>query len=108
MTADLTARGLPTLFPQKLVQHRNEFLGCLRFTHNDGRVRVGHRDETGVLLYVYGRGSARAYMTLLYVVDASSGRPSLLRVPPRMKHASEAVAWTFGMEEREWDPLLEV
>jgi|SRR5579864_2608133 len=36
------------------------------------------------------------------------GPPSLLRAPPGMKHANEAVAWTFGMEEGEWDPPLEV
>jgi len=82
--------------------------GRPRFTSDDGRVKVVQDDETGVLVHVYGRGSARAHMAFVYVVDPSTGRPSLLRVPPEMTRAREAVAWTFGMKEREWEPVLEV
>jgi hypothetical protein len=30
-----------------------------------------------------------------------------LRVPPEMQTAREAVAWTFGLSEREYDPTTE-
>lgn len=30
-----------------------------------------------------------------------------LRVPPTMKRAREAVAWTFGMKETEYEPLAQ-
>jgi len=81
--------------------------GCPRFAYDGGGVQVVHHDDTGVLLHLYGPGSNRAYMAFVYVIDTSTGRPSLLRVPPGMARAREAVAWTFGMEEREWDPVLE-
>jgi hypothetical protein len=30
-----------------------------------------------------------------------------LRVPPNMKNASEAVAWTFGMKKQQYNPLIQ-
>lgn len=49
---------------------------------------------------------------LLCVYDATvgpSGKPSryFLRVPPYMRTAKEAVAWTFGMSWREYAPSIE-
>ncbi|HKV45616.1 MAG TPA: hypothetical protein VJT32_13240 [bacterium] len=93
--------------PRLFVEPNGGGSGCPRFTHDAGRVKAVHHDETGVLLQVYGRGSALEHMAFVYVVDASTDRPALLRVPPGMTRAREAVAWTFGMEEREWDPVLE-
>jgi hypothetical protein len=81
--------------------------GCPRFVHDAGPVRVVHSDETGVLLHLYGRMSRSACLAFVYVVDRSTGTPALLRVPPTLKRAREAVAWTFGIDEREWVPSLE-
>jgi hypothetical protein len=38
--------------------------------------------------------------------DGSTKRYAL-RVPPTITRAREAVAWTFGMKEREYQPLKE-
>lgn len=81
--------------------------GCPRFVHDGGPVRVVHHDETGVLLHLYGRASRGACLAFVYVVDRSTGKPALLRVPPQLKRAREAVAWTFGIDEREWLPSVE-
>jgi hypothetical protein len=42
-----------------------------------------------------------------YVKDASTTRKYLLRVPPHMKSLHEAIAWTFGMFGRDYQPLRE-
>ncbi|SRR5579884_25540 len=81
--------------------------GCPRFMHDGGSVRVVHRDEAGVLLHVYGRASRSARLAFVYVVDRSTGQPALLRVPPQMRRAREAVAWTFGIDEPDWHPAVE-
>jgi hypothetical protein len=81
--------------------------GCPRFVHDGGAVRVVHHDEAGVLLHVYGRASAGGRLAFVFVVDPSTGTPALLRVPPHLRRAREAVAWTFGMDERDWLPVAE-
>jgi hypothetical protein len=35
----------------------------------------------------------------------STGRDYVLRVPPTMNSAREAVAWTFGMKAEEYQPI---
>ena len=77
------------------------------FTVDRGTVRVVHRDDTGTLLYVSGPYSRIIHLAFIFVVDPSTGQPSLLRVPPGIARARQAVAWTFGMEERDWTPALE-
>lgn len=42
-----------------------------------------------------------------YVKDSSTPRRYLLRVPPNMKRLKEAIAWTFGMTEKQYSPLKE-
>lgn len=42
-----------------------------------------------------------------YVKDGSTPRRYLLRVPPEMKKVRDAVAWTFGMTAKEYNPLIE-
>lgn len=56
--------------------------------------------ETGRLLKVELKGDED--MVLLEVKDASSPRKYLLRVPPSMKTALQAKAWTFGMETKDF------
>jgi len=43
----------------------------------------------------------------VYVRDASTPRVYFLRVPPHIQTAAEAVAWTFGLEEKDYHPLQE-
>lgn len=44
---------------------------------------------------------------LVHVKDASTPRRYLLQVPPGMQRVREAVAWTFGLDEDEYKPLVE-
>lgn len=44
---------------------------------------------------------------LAYVKDSSTPRKYLLRVPPQMKKVKEAIAWTFGKEEKDYQPIKE-
>jgi hypothetical protein len=43
----------------------------------------------------------------LWLKDSSTPRRYLLRVPPEMKRVREAKAWTFGLSEDEYAPLIE-
>lgn len=94
----------PTCLP---LHFERDARGHVRFTHSQGAARIVHQDDTGVLVHVSGRWSPFSYLAFVYVVDPSTGRPSLLRVPPGMKRARQAVAWTFGMAEEAWTPLCE-
>jgi hypothetical protein len=43
----------------------------------------------------------------VHVQDSSSARSCYLRVPPTIQRADEAVAWTFGLSEEEYQPAQE-
>ncbi len=45
--------------------------------------------------------------TYLWLQDASTPRRYLLRVPPEMRRVRQAKAWTFGVSEEEYAPLIE-
>ena len=69
-----------------------------------------HKDDFGTLYSI----PAKAGDTLDFVkVVNSTPEPDgtfkdyILRVPPNMRTAREAVAWTFGKDEREYAPLAE-
>ncbi|GIV03656.1 MAG: hypothetical protein KatS3mg015_2486 [Fimbriimonadales bacterium] len=44
---------------------------------------------------------------LLLLRCHSTDRPYIVRVPPTMRRTREALAWTFGVEEQEYAPLVE-
>lgn len=46
-------------------------------------------------------------LVLLLVKDASTPRKYFLRVPPEMKTAAQARAWTFGMTPESFSPAIE-
>lgn len=46
-------------------------------------------------------------LVLLHVKDPSTTREYFLRVPPKMKTAKQARAWTFGFEADDFNPILE-
>lgn len=62
----------------------------------------GHRRQ--LLRLVIG-GSAP--VVAVRVVCPSTKRTHVLRVPPTMMSCSEAIAWTFGMSRREYQPLVQ-
>lgn len=76
----------------------------------DGRARVVHQDEFGTL---YVLEVPHDEPLVMVEVHNSTPEPDgsykdyFLRVPPQMKTAREAVAWTFGMEEADYAPSVE-
>lgn len=46
-------------------------------------------------------------IVFVYVKDASTPRRYLLRVHPNMQRVKEAIAWTFDLQEEEYQPLIE-
>lgn len=44
---------------------------------------------------------------MVEVIDSSTRKRYLLRVPPYIHNADEAVAWTFGMTRNEYKPIKE-
>ncbi len=70
--------------------------------------RITDRDpDTGAELVRIHMGKEMEPMCLVRVIDSTSKRPYLLRVPPRMRTCKQAVAWTFGLEEYEYEPAIE-
>jgi hypothetical protein len=69
-----------------------------------------HADEFGVLYRI--RLSRRQTITLVHVTNATpeldgTRRRYFLRVPPEVRTAHEAVAWTFGLRPEAYRPIQE-
>ncbi|MHA1987562.1 MAG: DUF6745 domain-containing protein [Promethearchaeota archaeon] len=52
-------------------------------------------------------GGYKEPLTYVIVKDVSSKRNYMLRVPLEVAVCKEALAWTFGMSEEEYNPLKE-
>lgn len=71
--------------------------------------KVVHEDETGKL-WRLERGNTQAAMVEVKNSTPEpdgSRRTYMLRVPPTVRTARGAVAWTFGMEAKDYKPELE-
>jgi len=66
---------------------------------------VINTDKTGELIKLQVRKEES--MKFVKVKDASTDREYIIRVPPNMKTCKEAVAWTFGLGEKEYNPERE-
>ncbi len=69
-----------------------------------------HEDQRGKLYRIEIPGDEA--MTLVQVINSTpepDGHSKLytLRVPPNIQRASEAVAWSFGLTEKDYDPAQE-
>lgn len=76
----------------------------------DAGARPVHADACGTLYKLNDRKAGT--IAVVKVVNLTpepdgSRREYQLRVPPHMRRASQAVAWTFGMGEREYAPGLQ-
>ena len=86
------------------------FGGWERYLVESG-AEVVQRDDCGSLWRKSGTGAEP--ILLLEIVNATvslDGTPSrkVLRVPPTMGTARQAMAWTFGLDEAEYRPAIEV
>jgi len=84
-----------------------ERMGYERLVRDGGARRLAE-DETGVLWRLDLADDEP--LVCVEVADPSTGgafRRYLLRVPPDARSAREAVAWTFGIDAREYRPAVE-
>lgn len=113
---DLFARRRSITLDEILAEPRSEqrdFL--LEFIGYDRLVEIGpsvvlNEDDRGTLWQVPLPGLEA--ITLVEVVNSTpepdgEWRRFFLRVPPRMRTAREAVAWTFGLSETDWEVAAE-
>lgn len=105
----LTVRGILEERNRELQRVMLERFGYDRFILELGAVPV-QADEFGALYRIL-----RPHREPFVLVHVTNTTPELdgtrkryfLRVPPNMKTAHEAVAWTFGMRPEQYRPLLE-
>jgi hypothetical protein len=92
-----------------------ELLGAERLVR-EGGAHLAHEDETG-RLWRRPVGSGRPWsreepIVMVEVLNSTpepdgSRKTYFLRVPPTMRTAREAVAWTFGMQGAGYAPAVE-
>lgn len=91
-----------------------ERYGLERFIIDSGARKI-HEDECGVLYHKVftSHDSLTDEPLVVVMVDNSTPEPDgtrqrfFLRVPPTIKSAREAVAWTFGLDEDDYAPTVE-
>lgn len=67
---------------------------------------ISHKERSSLLIRIHVSGSIDA-LTYIIVRDMSTREYYILRVPPWILKCREAVAWTFGMTLKEYNPLRE-
>lgn len=87
-----------------------ERYGAGRFICETGATSVDHDPRFGTLYRRELRGDEA--LTMVEVINATpepdgTHRHYWLRVPPTARSAREGVAWTFGLEEHEYEPQIE-
>jgi len=79
--------------------------GFERFVNKIGGTVI-NRDGSSELIRVDWHKDERP-IVVVKVKDSTTHKIYLLRVPPDMRTCKQAVAWTFGLEEKEYDPQSE-
>ena len=69
------------------------------------KCRIIDREGENELIMIPLRGDEP--ILLVRVKDPSTGFFYLLRVPPNIRTCKEAIAWTFGLQPQEYNPLKE-
>jgi hypothetical protein len=94
--------GAENLEARRLIQER---MGARFVEEIGGRFIDG--GPQGVLYEVELPEDPERVARYVQVLDPSTGREDYLRVPPTIASAEAAVAWTFGLESREYRPAQE-
>lgn len=82
-----------------------EIIGMEKFIKDAKPDVLDDNEIHGSLLKVKLEGDED--LTLLHVKDPSTTREYFLRVPPNMKTSAQARAWTFGIEEKDFNLIKE-
>ena len=88
-----------------------ERFGHERYIRESG-AKLVHRDDWGTLWHAEVPGDEPLVMVEVVNATPEPGtvdvfKTYFLRVPPTMRRAKEAVAWSFGMTENEYDPVIQ-
>lgn len=83
-----------------------EKIGLSDFFARIGNPSPRHMDHTGTLYYIPLPNDSEP-LAAIHVTDPSTSRRYFLRVPPQITEAKEAVAWTFNMDPKLWNPIAE-
>jgi len=109
-----------SLTATKIMQERNvevrrvmvERMGLERFLADSGAIEI-HRDDFGILYRHEIQHRLRVEQVDIVMVTNKTAevdgtyKKYIIRVPPEMTRAKEAIAWTFGMTEEEYCPDVE-
>ncbi|MEV0901732.1 DUF6745 domain-containing protein [Actinoplanes sp. NPDC049802] len=111
------AAELPSLTVDRVRRETNaeirrvmlEHFGYERYLREAGARRMS-ADETGTLWWLDLPGDEP--LAMVEVINSTpepdgTSRVYWLRVPPRTRSAREGVAWTFGLTENEYQPLIQ-
>ncbi|UCE14629.1 MAG: hypothetical protein JSV04_05465 [Candidatus Heimdallarchaeota archaeon] len=79
--------------------------GFERFVEEFGGTII-HSDGDSELILLQIRKSEEPIM-VVKVRDSTMKETYLLRVPPHVRTCKEAIAWTFSMDESEYNPVIE-
>ncbi|MFX1323034.1 MAG: DUF6745 domain-containing protein [Promethearchaeota archaeon] len=102
---DLTAREVLSC---RNVEIRSLLLN--QFGHvrliNELKGEIIHQDGESQLINL-NLGTFTEPIRVVKVKDSTTNKYYILRVPPIVKTCKEAIAWTFGLEEDEYNPMIE-
>ncbi|GGN61966.1 hypothetical protein GCM10010112_19700 [Actinoplanes lobatus] len=114
--SDLAAE-LPSLTVDRVRRETNaeirrvmlEHFGYERYLSEAGATQI-NSDETGTLWLLHLPGDEP--LVMVEVINSTpepdgTSRVYWLRVPPQTRSAREGVAWTFGLTEQEYQPLIQ-
>jgi len=104
-TRDLTAQDILNIKNAGIRRACLELLGYGRFLAQLGHKVIERSGDYELIKIDWHRREEP--ICLVKVKCPSTGAYYTLRVPPTMKTVKEAVAWTFGMEDREYSPKQE-
>ncbi|MGH7745555.1 MAG: DUF6745 domain-containing protein [Candidatus Dormibacteria bacterium] len=66
-----------------------------------------HEDLRGKLLEIELPNDPEKIARYVHVKDSSTDRDYYLRVPPTINRTAEGIAWTFNMDEKDYNPMAE-
>ena len=72
----------------------------------DIKATITHAERGSKLIRIFPGGNNEP-LTYIVVKDVSTQKKYILRVPSEVTNCKEAIAWTFGMSEEEYNPIKE-
>lgn len=102
---ELTAHDVIQCRNAQIRSHLLKKFGYEKLIEELGAI-ILHEEGTSQLIHI-DLGKYIEAIRLVKVQDSTTDEFYLLRVPPDMKTCNQAIAWTFGLEEDEYDPVQE-